>query len=257
MRPDQQMSMAFPKPGKALIGVMIGLTVVWVAYAIAVNFAGMHESVADPFKGDGVNSFIQPWRFLTAALLHHPNAPWHLLTTLLGLYFLGTTLEDRWGGRKMLLFLAGSAMFAFAVQAAVGALIPRLDSPQFYGGLGMIEAVAVAWALANRHAQVRLMFVLPVSGTMLLVFVFVMSVLNVIAARAPTEGLITPFGGMLAGWLFGDYSPLRRFWLKLRLKQLQRETEAMRGAKARTRAASGLRVIPGGADRPKDRRDLN
>ncbi|MEJ7730247.1 MAG: rhomboid family intramembrane serine protease [Polyangiaceae bacterium] len=257
MRPDQQTSMAFPKPGKALIGVMIALGCIWVAYACAVNFADVDPAIAYPFIGNGVTSFIQPWRFLTAALLHHPNAPWHLLTTLLGLYFLGTTLEDRWGARKMLFFLAGSAMFAFAIQAAVGAMVPRLDSPRFYGGLGMVEAVAVAWALANRHAQIRLMFVLPVSGSMLLVFVFVMSVLNVIAARAPTEGLITPFGGMLAGWLFGDYSPLRRLWLKLRLKQLQRETEAMRGAKARTRAASGLRVIPGGADRPKDKRDLN
>lgn len=260
MRPDQQMSMTFPKPGKALIGVMVAVTCIWVAFACAVNFADVDPAVSRPFVGDGLRSFIQPWRFLTAALLHHPNAPWHLLTTLLGLYFLGTTLEDRWGAKRMLAFLAGSAAFAFATQALVGAFVPRLDSPSFYGGLGMVEAVAVAWALANRNAQIRLMFVLPVSGSMLLVFVFVMSVLNVIAARAPSEGLITPFGGMLAGWLFGDFSPVRRLWLKLRLKNLQRQTEAMRGPRpgARARAAgSGLRVIPGGADRPKDRRDLN
>jgi membrane associated rhomboid family serine protease len=192
-------------------------------------------------------------------LIHDPGDPGHLLVTLLGLYFLGPTLEDRWGPKKMLFFLFGSAALAFALQVIVGTLIPRLANPMWFGGLGMVEAVAVAWALNNRNATVRLFFVLPVSGTMLLVFIFGMSVLNVIAMRAPAEGLITPFGGMLAGYLFSDVSPLRRYWLKLRLKRLQAETAALRSTSAqRRRADPPLRVIKGGGDDPpKDKRYLN
>jgi membrane associated rhomboid family serine protease len=180
---------------------------------------------------------------------------------LFALYFFGTTLEDRWGPKKLLTFLFGSAAFAFLVQIAVGALVPQLARPIWYGSLGMTEAVAVAWALNNRNATVRLFFVLPVSGTMLLVFIFAMSVLNILAMNTPSEGLVTPFGGMLAGWLFGDASPFRRYVLQMRLRRLQAETEALRSgqAAARRRAAGPpLRIIQGGGDTPpKDKRDLN
>ncbi len=57
------------------------------------------------------------------------------------------------------------------------------------------------------------------------------------------------FGGMLAGYLFCDRSPLRRLYLKLRLKRIQAETEALRREQS-SRAAearSRLRVIKGGA----------
>jgi hypothetical protein len=104
---------------------------------------------------------------------------------------------------------------------------------------------------------------IPVSATMLILFVFLMSVAHVIAKNNHTpEGLITPFGGMLAGYLFCDVSPLRRFYLNYRLRQIQAETADLRrqqSAKAET-ARSRLRVIEGGAgknDDDDDKRYLN
>jgi len=254
----EPVSFGFPRPGKALIGVMVAVTCIWVMFGVGLNWAGASAGVLAPFIGDASKVLHgQVWRLVTAPLIHSPGDPGHLLMTLLGLYFLGTSLEERWGVRRTLAFLLGSAVFAFALQVVIGALVPKLGQQVFYGGLGMVEAVAVAWALAHRHATVRLFFVLPVSGTMLLVFVFVMSVLNVIAMRSPPEGLITPFGGMLAGWLFGDYSPLRRFYLRLRFKQLQSRSEALRRVPtSRGRSGPPLKVIPGG-QKPKDKRWLN
>jgi membrane associated rhomboid family serine protease len=255
----EQLSMRFPRPGRALIIMMVAVACIWVMFALGLNWAGASGGVLAPFVGDASKVLHgQIWRLVTAALIHHPNDPWHMLVTVMGLYFLGTSLEERWGARRMLLFLFGSAAFAFALQVAVGALVPRVNQPAFFGGLGMIEAVAVAWALAHRNATVRLFFVLPVSGTMLLVFIFVMSVLNVLAVRAPPEGLITPFGGMLAGWLFGDFSPLRRFYLRIRFKQLQAQSAALRRVSTTPRRSGpSLRVIPGGQKDPKDKRWLN
>ncbi|EYF05266.1 rhomboid family protein [Chondromyces apiculatus DSM 436] len=242
--------------------MMVAVTALWVMFAIGLNFAGVSQAVWTPFEGN-VDKILsgQIWRLVTAPMLHSVRDPWHFLSTVLGLYFLGTPLEERWGSRRMLAFLFASAAFASAAQVLVGTLIPHIAQPVFYGGLGMVEAVAVAWALAHRNASVRLFFVLPVSGTMLLVFVFVMSVLNVIALRAPQEGLITPFGGMLAGWLFGDFSPVRRYYLKLRFKQLQGQSEALRRlptSSSRGRSGPPLRVLPGGQKSPpKDKRWLN
>src|SRR5262249_43090378 len=144
----------------------------------------------------------QIWRLVSPVFIHVPQGNiGHILTTLLGLYFLGPTLEERWGPRRFLLFLAGSAAFAFTCQVVLGLAIPKLAHEQFFGGLGMVDAVAVAWALQSRNQVVRLFFVLPVTGTMLIGFIFLISVLYVIAQSALPEGLVTPFGGMLAAYL--------------------------------------------------------
>lgn len=259
---QSQVSFGMPRPGKAVTGMMVAMVAIWVLFAVEINWGHASSSVLDLFIGSGsALRHGHMWVFLTAPMIHHPSEPGHLLIPLFGLYFFGTTLEDRWGAKKMLAFLFGSAAFAYLVQVGVGALVPQLRQAVWFGALGMTEAVAVAWALNNRNATVRLFFVLPVSGTMLLVFIFAMSVLNVLAMKAPTEGLVTPFGGMLAGWLFGDTSPLRRFVLQLRLRRLQKETEALRTgqASARRRAAGPpLRIIQGGGDTPpKDKRFLN
>jgi membrane associated rhomboid family serine protease len=260
MRPEL-VSMGFPRPGKALVWIMVAIGCIWVMFALGLNWAGAGGGVLEPFLGVSERVLHgQLWRLLTAPLIHSPSDPWHFITTLLGLYFLGAPLEERWGARRMLAFLFGSAVFAFAVQVALGALVQKLHQPVFYGGLGMIEAVAVAWALAYRNATVRLFFVLPVTGTMLLAFIFGLSVLNVIAMRAPPEGLITPFGGMLAGYLFGDFSPLRRFYLRLRFKQLQSQSASLRSIPTSRGRSAGVpfRVIQGGQkEPPKDKRYLN
>jgi len=257
MQPE--LSFRMPRPGKALIGVMVAVLAIWVLFAIGLNWGEASGAALQPFIGNSSAVLHgQLWRLFTAPLVHNPNDPGHLLVTILGLYFLGTTLEDRWGPKRTLMFLFGSAAFAFALQVIVGSLVPRLGQAVWFGGLGMVEAVAVAWALSARDQVVRLFFVLPITGTMLLVFIFGMSVLNVIAMRAPAEGLITPFGGMLAGYLFGDTSPLRRYYLKLRLKRLQSEVAGLRGPARQRRSSASLRVIDGGAGRSqKDKTYLN
>jgi hypothetical protein len=115
----------------------------------------------------------------------------------------------------------------------------------WFGGVPAVEALSVAWALTFSGQTVRLMFVLPVTGRGLLWFVIGFSVLRLIAVQQTAEGLISPFGGLAAGWLLGagTPSPLRRVYLKYRYNQLQREAE--RDARAR-RAKSKFSVIEGG-----------
>jgi len=276
MRPDQA-SFAFPRPGKAVIGMMVVTVGIWIIYAVSFNWAEWGEGPLGLLLGSTPHLFQgQIWRLVTAPFVHFTRGGAgvsHLLTTLMVLYFFGPSMEDRWGPRKLIVFMVGSAAFAFLLQAVVALFIPKLDGGitlgsgmrigpgVWFGGLGMIEALSVAWALSSRGQTVRLFFLIPITGTMLLIFIFAMSVLNVLALTEKFEGLVTPFGGMLAGYLFGDASPLRRLWLKLRLKQIQRETAALRTQPRKRAAASGLRVIKGGVDDddkpPKDKKYLN
>ena len=258
---EAQVQLGMPKPGRALIGVLVALTCIWVLVASAVNWGGVSPAFLSYLIGDtGAVLSGQVWRLFTAPLLHVPTGGiGHLLFNLFGLYIFGTTLEDRWGSARFLRFLALSAVFAFAIQVVASAIAPSLGT-RWLGSLGAVEATVVAWALMNRHATVRLFFVLPITGTGLIVFTFVLSVLAVVGLGGTPEGLATPFGGMLAGYLFGEGSPVRRAWLKLRLKKIQAETAAMQASRQRAarRAGSGLRVVPGGKDEPpKDKRFLN
>lgn len=260
--PDPSVRFVFPKPGKAVLTAMVLVGCIWVMLAVAINYGGVSSSVILPFVGDASAILHgQIWRLFTAALIHLPSgegAVGHIVTTLIGLYFLAPTLEDRWGAKRMALFLLGSAAFGFLCQTLVGLVVPKLAQPMFFGGIGVIEAVAIAWAVQNRHQQVQLFFVLPVTGTMLIAFVVGISVLRVIAQSGTPEGLVTPFGGMLAGWLLSDASPLRRPYLEWKLRRLKSQTAALRTAPAKRRAGGpSLRVIEGEAKPPKDRRFLN
>ena len=257
---DAQLSFYFPRPGKVLKATMLGLLAIWVMLAVAVNYGGMPFEAFLALTGN-THAILRGelWRFITAPLVHLPSGPGsvsHILFALLGFYFLGPSLEARWGTRRTISFLLGSAFIGCLTQFVGELLFPRLAQPYWFGSYGVIEAIAVAWALSNRHSQVRLFFVLPVSARGLLFFVIGISILRIIGDAKPYEGLFTPFGGMLAGWLLGSGSPspLRRLWLKLRYTWLQRRAARYRRSPG---ARAGLRVIQGGGGKRDDDRYLN
>ena len=266
-------SLGLPRPGKALIGLMLTISALWLMFAVGLNWGGASTSLFLLLTGD-TEAILhgQVWRLFTAPLLHTPHGGEgvsHLLTALFGLYFLGTRLEEKWGAARMLRFVAMTAVLSYALQMLFELVLPASLSARMVGahwyGLGpAIAAIAIAWALTFKGQVVRLFFVLPVTSGMLVAVVIGLGLLRLAAADMPEEGLLAPFGGMLFGWLLGGGtpSPLRRAWLKLRLAQL--DGEARRdGARRKARVnQSGLRVIPGGRagdddDKGPDGRWLN
>ncbi len=248
-------TLSLPRPGRGLKALMIALLAVWLMFAAAINWAGAEPGLFMLFTGsvEGIASG-QLWRLFTAPFLHLPNDPFHVVGVLIGLYFLTPSLEERWGTRRLMLFLAMSAVFAYAVQFVVLWLAPvsfaaKLSMGFWCGGFPAIEAVAVAWALAFRGQTVRLFLVLPVTSRGMLLFIVGLSFLRLVALQQTPEGLIAPFGGLLAGWLFGGGtpSPARRLYLRFRYSQLKRQS---RGGEARGRRGRGkgtrLSVIEGG-----------
>src|SRR5262249_11571466 len=88
----------------------------------------------------------------------------------------------------------------------------------------------------------------------LLVVTIAFGIMYVLAVQHHYEGLISPFGGMLAGWLLGGGtpSPLRRVWLKVRLAQLDAEARRDNARRKQRVQGSGLTVIEGGKKKPND-----
>ena len=265
---DEMVMMGLPRPGKTLLFTMGVLLSIWIMFAVAINYAGLDQRAFLLFTGN-TQAILhgEVWRLFTAGLMHLPAGPGavsHILYALMGLYFLGPTLEARWGGRKMILFLLGSSVMGFAAQMLAEVLLPgslstALGQPYWFGSMGAVEAIAIAWALSNRGQTVRLFFVLPVTATGLLIFVIGFSVLMVLAGEKPHEGLVTPFGGMLAGYLFGAGNPTpgRRLLLKMRYFWIARRATRFRSSQPRLRVIEGGETSQSRRKPPTDKRFLN
>jgi membrane associated rhomboid family serine protease len=244
---------------------MIAIGAIWLMFALALNWGGASEDLFFLFCGNTERILHgEVWRFFTAPLMHVATGSLlDIFLVMVGLAFLTPALEEKWGSGRMLRFLIASALISYGVQMLGEMLIPAgigrrlFPNPYWYGSWPVITAIAMAWALSFRGQTVKLFFVLPISSRGLVIFLFATSVLRVVANSVSTEGFLSPFGGMLAGWLLGGStpSPLRRAYLRLRLAQLDRE--ASRGARsaAQRRKDGSLRVIEGGRGKAPSRDD--
>lgn len=244
----------FPKPGKALTVVLVTLFLIWLMFAIAINWGDASAQLFLLFCGN-IDAILggEIWRLFTAPLMHSPESVFSMLFTLLGLYFLTPSLEAQWGGARLLRFLGGSALIAYGFQMLLALILPAAAAsklvPAYWFGAGpVITAVAIAWALSFRNQQVRLMLLVPISAKHLVWFVVILSVLYVVAQQRTPAGLLSPFGGMLAGWLLGGGtpSPLRRWVLRLKLQQMEREAAREKKSGSRRGRKAPFDVIEGG-----------
>ena len=242
-----------PRPGKALVGVMVVLTAVWLMFAIGINWGGAPASVFVALAGNTHDILHgEVWRLFTAPLLLNPRGLGHILTALFGLYFLAPRLEQLWGPARMLRFIALTSVLAYLLQMLAELALPatvaaRMVGPYWFGIQPALAAIVIAWACTFRGQVISLFGVLPMSTRTLVLVTIGFALLQVVAAELPAEGLLAPFSGMFFGWLLGGGtpSPLRKAWLKLRLAQL--EDANRRGERKKPRPnPGGLRVIPGG-----------
>ena len=119
MREPGEIAAAFPRPGRALKAVLALIAVLAVASAIVVHWApGGERGLAlwmffafeprELLHGDGIPHI---WTLLTSGVLTFPDGISHALWSVVGLYFLTTDLEKRWGGARMFFVVLPAATF--------------------------------------------------------------------------------------------------------------------------------------------------
>lgn len=270
--------MAFPKPRRALWIVIIAMVVLGFFNAFLSTWLGGGKLVFTLLGCDIDHPLHQPWGLLTSGLLTSTEQWTHLGLSLLGLYFLGAPLEQRWGSWRFARFLALAVIVGNLAVIAVSLAVPAASQPRFHPGFAFgptaaITAIAVAWAREYASSTVNLFFFLPVRGRVLFWVTIGFCVLDLIYPSGLPEGVVAPFGGVLAGMLFGGTPSLARTaWLRLRLAVLRRRSTAIQlddvlAPKPKRRPRAGgppLRVVPGGLEEvlkkrtpPKDKRYLN
>ncbi len=270
-----QVTMALPRPGPALKVVLVLIAAVGLFEAIVVNHVGGGRAFMTWLlcSTEGVRHY-QLWRLVTSGLLTSPDSFNHLLFTLLGLYFLSSELERRWGSVRFIRFLLTSIIVGNLFSLAVATLFP--NSPNaFFGADAAIAAIGVAWGREFPDLEIRLFFFLPVKGRILIWIAVGFALLGFVYPSSVPAGPAAPFGGIVVGlFLAGTPSMVRTMYLKLRLKSLARraaggsqaEPDLRPGAPPRRGRANAppLRVAYGGLEEelkkrkpPKDKRYLN
>ena len=273
---EAEQQVAFPRPGRGVKALLVVYVVVALAGALLFNYGGrggLELLQALACVPGEVSS--HPWSILTAGLMTSPRDFTSIILTAVGIYFLAPDLEKRWGLWRFFRFYALSIMGGFGLALALAHIAPG-DSRVFhpgamFGPAAALTALAVAWGRENASAQIRLYFLLPISGRLLVWITLGFCALGLFFPATLSEGVVAPFGGFVVGLLLaGSPSPIRALYLRVKLAFLRRKTGAVKidlDPRARPKKRPGsppLRVVVGGLDDdlgkrepPKDKRFLN
>jgi membrane associated rhomboid family serine protease len=252
------MRLGVTRPTPVVFATLIALVAMFIVTAVAVRFteAGRALYALLELNPRLVLEEYRVWTLLTYASLHSLESPGHLVFNGIALYFFGPAMESRWGARKFVGFMALAALMGGLF--VVGTHLLGLGSSRVVGASSITMGILVAWGFTFPEREIYLFFFLPMRGIHLIYATVAFEILNALSFSSISAA--GHFGGMLIGFLYGESSPLRRYYLKLRLRRLQAQAEAVRAspaAKSRV-GAPPLKVIQGGQKGPsKDKRYLN
>jgi membrane associated rhomboid family serine protease len=181
-----------------------------VRYLLAINVAAyLVQLFADRTMvglfGLSSGTFWQPWRYVTFQFLHGSNM--HILLNMLGLWFLGSPLEEAWGKRRFLAFYLTCGVFAGIAYVIVSVLAHLPSSMPIIGASGGVYGIVLACALLFPTMQIIFLF-FPVPIRLAAVIIFGGMILLVIQSMAhgemgPAMSDVAHLGGagMAAIWL--------------------------------------------------------
>jgi len=204
---------------KWLLIINIGI---FMAMALSPGFA---VTLAYWFAVDATSlaKGLQFWRLISYQFLH--GSVGHILLNMLGVFFLGPTLERNWGSRKFVTFYLGCG-------AAGGLFYLFLVGTGFLGGslmvgasgavLGMLAACAI---LFPHFVVILILFPLPIRTAAIILTIMYLAL--VVSRGENAGGEASHLGGMAAGALYVLWQPWREK-LKEKNRVVQWESDIAR-----------------------------
>ena len=238
---DHDSPRQFEKPTGFLAWLLGSMFVIWLVFAILINWAKVGRSVYALLVMD-VEGVVrgEAWRFFTAPFIHDivgQGGVMHILVNSLLIYSSARHLQADWGGRRLALVLFSAALLAELFQLAAFWLLPPLSQQVFYGSYAMSYAAIAGFGFSYRDRIVTVFF-WPMRAVNLVWLSLAFYLLVAFAAGRIHEGLLAPFVGVGVGYLLGGStpSPIRRFFLRRKLADLEKKTE-------KKPSASHLRLV--------------
>jgi len=160
------------KPG-TIIGWLLAINIIVFLLSILL----ISDKNPDPINdllGLQAGDLTKPWfwwRFLTYGFCH--ASVWHILGNMIGLFFLGAAVEQRYGQKEFLRIYLAMIVFAGIVWAASVVLTDGNLANSVVGASGGVVGVVILFALNYPRQTVLLMGVLPMPAWLLGVLIVV------------------------------------------------------------------------------------
>jgi len=207
-RATGHLTIGLPRPTPAVKALLI----INVAVFIVQIFADQPRGPNDPgwmsaSFGVTVRGAWQIWRYITFQFLH--GGVWHLFLNMLGLYFLGSPLERRFGRQRFLTFYLSCGVVAGLAYVLIGAFggLPR--AMPIIGASGGVYGIVLAAAVYFPHFRL-LFFFFPVPIRLAALVIFGGMILLVLQAAAAGRVYaamsdVAHLGGAVASafWIWG------------------------------------------------------
>ncbi|MFA6175145.1 MAG: rhomboid family intramembrane serine protease [Phycisphaerae bacterium] len=211
-RPDYeqqrpQMQFRFPQVTPVVKNLLILNVGIYLACIIIKPLGGF---IYDWFSVDSTSfvRYFQVWRLIGYQFLHDLHDPWHLIMNMLGLYFLGPTLERFWHSKKFLTFYLLCGVAGGVAYLALS-YFPQVGHGQLIGASGAILGMFAACAILFPQFVVVL-FIFPVPIRRAAIIFICVYILSIIVGFANAGGNVAHLAGMAVG---GGYVYL---WPKLK-----------------------------------------
>ncbi|MBN1343322.1 MAG: rhomboid family intramembrane serine protease [Phycisphaerae bacterium] len=217
----QGMGFALPRPTPVVKYLLI-INVVVFLLTVVPSVGNLFLSAFSMTCYGGVFSG-QIWRLVTYQYLHDTNSGFHLLFNMIGLYFLGPPMEQRWGSKTFFSFytacgVAGALLYTFLVGVHFMGDAPMIGASGSV--LGLLAACAV---LMPQMIIILLFFPVPIRlAAVLLTAIYVLNLVTSFGRGATgAGGDAAHLGGMAFGavWCLWGWG-----WLGRIREQRQRGT---------------------------------
>jgi len=221
-----QMRMSFPKLTPVVKWLLIINVAVFLA-AVLIRPLGVFIYTWFELDASTLGRALQPWRLITYQFLHDPNYFFHIFLNMLGLFFLGPTLERHWGSRRFLPFYLGCGVAgALFYMLLVG--IKFLPPIPMVGASGAILGMLAACAILFPHFVVFI-FIFPVPIRIAAVGLTAVYFLFVVTKGANAGGHAAHLAGMAAGAAYVFSQSWRdKFKLKFRSGRWEKQMATQR-----------------------------
>ena len=221
-----QMRFSFPRISPVVKWLLIINIVVFLT-AIIIKPLGIIIYQSFQLDPRSLPRALQFWRLITYQFLHDPNFVWHIFFNMLGLFFLGPTLERHWGGKRFLTFYLGcgvaGALFYFLLVA-----VKFLHARPMVGASGAILGMLAACAILFPHFVV-IILLFPVPIRVAAVAFTAVYLVAVLTRSANAGGDAAHLAGMAAGAGYVFSRPWReRFKLRMQAGAWEKKMAAER-----------------------------
>ena len=218
-----QMRMSFPKITPVVKWLLIINVVVYFMQILGGN--ALLTMWCSIYPASWLTT-LQVWRLVTYQFLHGDML--HILFNMIGLFFLGPTLERHWGSKKFLVFylscgIVGGLLYPALLGLRIISPHPTLGVLPLIGASGAILGMLAACAILFPHFVVFII-VFPVPIRVAAIICIFIATVIILSRGSNAGGEAAHLGGMAAGAIYVFSRSWRnKFKLKMRTGQWERK----------------------------------